>query len=256
MPQALEENLPCIIISHSSSLDRYHGHLHSDPPLLLLQFLVLFSLATIIWAPTTQYTWHIHYGNVQGYDYFIGMKWRAYAGIDFIIRLTGVQILGLPLAMWTGTGYLTSLTHSFLMITSTFLSMMRNQWDRLCKAPSTVPSRQFLSSRHQLPTSCICVHESRTPTSHFPLPDKRPEMLRHHPARKAPFQTQQSITPGLTTLSISAHTHFLISFLLSGLAFIASTCFSLSSEREFMLPSSIHLPATSANSYWGKDLIF
>lgn len=94
------------------------------------------------------YTWHIHYGNAQGYDYFIGMKWRAYAGIDFIIRLTGVQILGLPLAMWTWTGYLTSLTHSFLMITSTFLSMMRNQWDRLCKAPSPVPSRQFLSSRH------------------------------------------------------------------------------------------------------------
>lgn len=150
--QALEENLACIPVSCRSSLGRYHGHLHRDPPLLLLQFLGLFSLATIIWAPTTYYTWHIHYGNAQGYDYFIGMKWRAYAGIDFIIRLTGVQILGLPLAMWTRTAYLTSLTHSFLMIASTFLSMMRNQWDRLCKAPSTVPSRQFLSSRHQLPT--------------------------------------------------------------------------------------------------------
>lgn len=170
---------------------------------------------------------------------------------------------GLPLALWTRTGYLTSLTLRFLMIASTFLSMMRNQWDRLCKAPSTVPSRQFLPRRHQLPTSCIskgmlslCTWESDSHHSRLSLSPPCPEMLRHHPARKAPFPTHQSITPGLTTLSISAYTHFLISFLLSGLAFIASTCFSLSSVWEFMLPSSIHLPATSANSYWGKDLIF
>lgn len=160
-------------------------HFHQLP---LFEFLPLY------------YTWHIHYGNVQGYDYFIGMKWRVYAGIDFIIRLTGVQTLGLPLATWTWTGYLTSLTHSFLMITSPFLSMMRNQWDRLCKAPSPVPSRQFLSSRHQLPTSCIstgtislCPRDP-DPQLSLSLPVECPEMLRHHPARKAPFQTHQSIT--------------------------------------------------------------
>lgn len=148
------------------------------------------------------------------------------------------------------------------MITSTFLSMMRNQWDRLCKAPSPVPRRQFLCSRHQLPTSCIstgtislCTQDPDSWLS-LSLPAEWPEMLTHHPATKIPFQTPQSITRGLTTLSISVHTHFLISFLLSGSAFIASMCFSLSSEGEFMLPSSIHLPATSANSCWGKDLIF
>jgi hypothetical protein len=90
----------------------------------------------------------------------------------------------------------------------------------------------------------------------LPLPAESPEMFRHHPTWNVPFKTLQLITPGLTTLSISEHTYFLISFLLSGFTFIASKCYSLSSPREFMFPSSIHLPTTSVNSHWGKDLIF
>lgn len=153
--RALEGSLACLAFPTAVLWADKHGHLHSDPPLLLLRCLVLFSLATIIWAPTTYYTWHIHYGNAGGDDRFIGMKWRAYAGMDFIIRLTWSSNSGLPRAVWARTGYLTSPTLRFLMIASTFLSMMRNQWDRLGKAPSTEPSRQFLPSRRQLPTSCI-----------------------------------------------------------------------------------------------------
>lgn len=52
-PQALGENLACISVSHRGSSGRSHGYFHTDPPLLLLQFLALFSPATIIWAPTT-----------------------------------------------------------------------------------------------------------------------------------------------------------------------------------------------------------
>lgn len=70
------------------------------------------------------------------------------------------------------------------------------------------------------------------------------------------IQTPPSITAGRTALSISEHTYFLISFPLSGFTFITSECYLLSSTREFMLPSSIHLPTPSANSHWSKDLIF
>lgn len=56
--------------------------------------------------------------------------------------------------------------------------------------------------------------------------------------------------------SLNLWTHFLINFLLSGFTFISSKCYSLSSAREFMLASSIHLPTSAVNSYPSKELIF
>lgn len=119
------------------------------------------------------------------------------------------------------------------------LDLQRKQLTE-CIRPGSQPSFLYPHPRHR-PHPCS--------------PTKSPGRLRH-PTQNVLLRTLQSITPGLTTLSISEHTYFLINFLLSGFTFISSKCYSLSSAREFMLASSIHLPTSAVNSYPSKELIF
>lgn len=169
------------------------------------------------------------------------------------------------LSMWTWTGYLTYLTLSFLIIIPTLQRMMRKQWDNMCNAPTTVPSMYFVLNKCSFSASLYIhreaahwVHETWTPNLYRPLPNPplNAQGCSDIQIRMCLSETLQSITPGLTILSISEHAYFLISFFLSGFTFISSNCYSLFSRREFMLTSSIHLPTSPVTSHQDNELIF
>lgn len=174
--------------------------------------------------------------------------------IDFIIRQPRVQILGLR----TWSGNLTSLTLSFL-ITPILQGMMGNQWDNICKAPTTVPSNLLSTNTHSPPpvhpegSSSLCAWDlGFLPSSPLPPSSMDAQTLNLGcVVEDSPSITQAwLLSQSLSTLTI------LINLLLSGFTFISSRCYALFSRREFMLTSGIHLPTSTVNSHRGKELIF
>ena len=128
--------------------------------------------------------------------------------IDFIIRQTRVQILGLR----TWTGSLTSLTLSFLIITPTLQGMMRNQWDNICKRATTVPSNLSSTNAHSPPSvhpegsSSLCAWDlGFLPSSLYPASSMDAQTLN----LGCVVEDSPIHHPGLTTFSISEHTYSL-----------------------------------------------
>lgn len=137
----------------------------------------------------------------------ISLEWREKEPIDFIIRQPRVQILGLR----TWTGNLTSLTLSFLIITPILQEMMRNQWDNICKAPTTVPSNLLSTNTHspspvhQKGNSSLCAWDlGFLPSS----PSLHPPWTAQTLNRMCGWRLSIH-HPGLTTFSISEHTYYL-----------------------------------------------
>lgn len=128
--------------------------------------------------------------------------------IDFIIRQTGVQILGLR----TWTGNLTSMILSFLIITPTFQGMMKNQWDNICKAPTTVPSNLLSTNTHSPSpvhpegSSSLCAWDLGflPPSPHPPSSMDAQTLSLGCVVEDSPVHH-----PGLTTFAISEHTYYL-----------------------------------------------
>lgn len=114
-------------------------------------------------------------------------------------------------------------------------------------APTSVPSMQFVFSKHWFLTACTSKGSSSLRTGDLgfhpllTLPTECPGMLRH-PPQKVAFKTLQAITPGLMTFSISEYAYFLINFLLSAFTFIPSKCDFLLQENVCSLLAFISQP--------------
>lgn len=129
----------------------------------------------------------------------------------------------------------------------------------------TVPSRYSVFNKCSFSASLYIhreaahwAHETWTPNLYQPLPNPPPSVqgCSRMQLRTCLCETHQSVPPGLTTLSISEHAHFLINFFLSGFTFISPNSYSLSSRREFMFTSNIHLLTSPVTSRQDKELIF